>query len=70
MKGMAAAILLVKNTAEKMIKLKFDFDLTNLVSPSDNLTIKPNKTSYLVLKPKVLGEQIGLGLQFTYELID
>jgi len=59
---MAAAILLVKNTAEKMIKLNFEFDLTNLISPSDSLTIKPNKTSYIVLKPKTLGDQIGLGL--------
>lgn len=67
---MAAAILLVKNTAEKIIQLRFKFDLTNLISPSDSLTIKPNKTSYIVLKPKNLGEQIGLGLQFTYELID
>jgi hypothetical protein len=40
--------------------------MTNLVSPGDILTVKPNKKAYLVFRPQRLGEKIGLGLTLTY----
>ena len=48
---MAAAIIVVNSKTEKTLELKFVYDMTNLVSPGDTLTIKPKKKAYLVFRP-------------------
>ena len=70
LKGMAAAIIVVSSRTEKTVHLKFVYDLTNLLSPGDELTVKPNKKSYLIFRPYKLGEKIGLGLTLSYQLLD
>lgn len=69
LKGMAAAVIVVASKTDKTVHLKFSWDLTNLISPGDELSVKPHKKSYLIFRPRKLGEKIGLGLNLTYQLI-
>ena len=48
---MAAAVIVVSSKTEKTVHLKFVYDLTNLVSPGDELSVKPFKKGYLIFRP-------------------
>lgn len=62
-KGLAGAIVFVKSlTLTSTVRIKFTFDLTNLVADATELVVKAGGEDCIVLRPQVLGVVIGVGL--------
>ncbi len=69
-KGLSSAIVLVKSThPDSTLKINFTFDLTNLTPDSLHLIVAPNMTECIILRPKVLGEEIGVGVEMSYTVM-